>query len=87
MSQGDEEDLEDHGGTGGSGDRCGSGDPEGHGGAGVTEDRGAAEGMEEPDGARGTRRSWRSGVPRQRMVNDRPRWSRRDEGAWRKPVD
>ncbi len=38
MSQGDEEDPEDHGGTGGSGDRGGGGDPEGRGGAGMTED-------------------------------------------------
>ncbi len=34
MSQGDEE---DHGRTGGSGDRCGGGDPEGCDGAGATE--------------------------------------------------
>ncbi len=34
---------------------------------------------EEPDGAGGTRCSRRSGVLRWLMVDDRPRWSRRDE--------
>ncbi len=37
MSQGDEEDLENHDGTDGSGDRGGGGDPEGFGGAEETE--------------------------------------------------
>ncbi len=37
---------------------------------------------------RGTRRSQRSGVPRQLMVNDRPRRSQRDQGArWDKWTD
>ncbi len=46
-------------------------------------DRGGAGGKEEPDRARGTRCSWRSGVPRWRMIDNRPRRSRRDEGARR----
>ncbi len=70
MSQDDTEDPEGQGGADGSGNRGGGGDPEGHGGAG---------GKEEPDRAGGTR----SGVPRRQMVDDRPRWSRRDEGARR----
>ncbi len=77
MSQGDGKDPEGQGGADGSGARYGGGDPEGCGGA--TEDQGEAEGKEEPDG--GTRCSRRSGVPRRRMVDDRPRRSRRDEGA------
>ncbi len=51
MSQGDEEDLEDHSGTDGSGDRGRV--PEGRGGAGATEVRGGAEGKEEHDRAGG----------------------------------
>ncbi len=62
------------GGADGSGDRGGGGDPEGRGGAG---------GKEEPDRARGTRCSWRTGDLRRWMVDDWPRRSRRDEGTWR----
>ncbi len=83
MSQCNGEDPEGQGRADGSGDRGGGGDLAGHGGAGETEDRGEAKGMEEHDGAGGTRCSQRSGVPRWRMVNDRPRRSRRDEGARR----
>ncbi len=64
MSQADKVDPEGRGGTDGSGYQCGGGDPEGRGGAGATEDRGAAKMKEGPDGARGTRRSRMSGVPR-----------------------
>ncbi len=40
LEVGDEEYLEDHGGTGGSDDQGRGGDPEGCGGAGAKEDRG-----------------------------------------------
>ncbi len=40
--------------------------------------------MEEPDGGGGTRRSQRSGVPRRRMVDNRPRRAR---GTPVEPVD
>ncbi len=63
------------GGAGGGGARGGDGEPMSQG------DRGGAEGKEEPDRACGTRCSRRSGVLRRRMVADRPRRSRRDEGA------
>ncbi len=49
----------------------------------MTEDQGGAKGIKEPDGAGGTRCSWRSGVPTRRMIDTRPRRSRRDEGAQR----
>ncbi len=77
-SKGDGEDSGDLGEADGAGDRPGGVDPGG---------RGGAEGMKEPDGARGTRRSRRSGVPRCRMVDARPRRSQRAEaesGPWRR---